>query len=249
MRDASHRWFWGIALAFFATLTGCGQQKAADEAQPKPAAIQGPSPAARSNSVAAGAAQAGIEFPKIPAPFEKATRPAPNPHPQVVMETSLGKITLTLDALKADRTTANFLRHVNQGDYDNTVFHQVYQGYAALGGSYTPEGGEKAAGPDTVFNQASNGLRNMRGTIALARSPEDAHSGSMMFFINLADNPQLDFKDTSSPENWGYCVFGQVTAGMEEVVDRIAAVPLTTKHNLENTPTEPVIIKKIRRIN
>jgi cyclophilin family peptidyl-prolyl cis-trans isomerase len=167
-------------------------------------------------------------------------------HPEVVIETSMGDIAVQLDAKKADFTVDSFLSYVEKGHYDQTIFHQVLENYVILGGGYSANFSEKP-GETTIYNQADNGLRNLRGTIAMARNPEIIDSATCQFFINVADNPQLDHQSDSSAETYGYCVFGKVVGGME-VVDAISCVKVQDTEQFERTPVEPVLIRSIRRI-
>ena len=170
-------------------------------------------------------------------------------HPVVKIETSQGDITVKLDGEKAMLTVDNFLEYVDQGHYDETLFHQVNQGVAVLGGVYTKEMTEKPARVP-VRNEAHNGLKNTRGTIAMARQPGAVDSATCQFFFNLADNPNLDHKD-ATPDGYGYCVFGKVVEGMD-VLDKIGNlevhdVDVKDGPPLQNVPVTPVLIQSIRR--
>ena len=170
-------------------------------------------------------------------------------HPVVKIETSQGDITVKLDGEKAMLTVDNFLEYVDQGHYDETILHQVNQGVAVLGGAYTKDMTEKAARVP-IRNEAHNGLKNRRGTIAMARQPGAVDSATCQFFFNLADNPNLDHKDTT-PDGYGYCVFGEVTQGMD-VLDKIGDlevhdVEVKDGPPLQNVPVAPVLIMSIRR--
>lgn len=170
-------------------------------------------------------------------------------HPGVRIETSLGAITVKLDAQAAPLTVDNFLEYVDAGHYDGTIFHQVHPGRAVLGGAYTPEMIEKPSRVP-VRNEAHNGLTNRRGTIAMARRPDVIDSATSQFFINLAANPELDHRDRTA-DGYGYCVFGEVTEGMD-VVDLIGSVALgevalPDGETLPSAPLETVLIKSIRR--
>ena len=137
---------------------------------------------------------------------------------QVKLTTNHGAITLKLDAEKAPKTVANFISYVEAGHYDNTIFHRVIDGFMIQGGGFEPGMNQKPTG-EQIKNEADNGLKNERGTIAMART-QAPHSATAQFFINVADN---DFLNHRSPDlqGWGYCVFGKVIEGMD-VVDRIA---------------------------
>ena len=157
---------------------------------------------------------------------------------QVKIETSLGAFVLQLDAERAPLTVANFLKYVNDGFYDGTVFHRVVSGFVIQGGGYTTEFTLKAPGPALV-NESGNGLANRRGTVAMARTGE-AHSADAQFFINLADNVALDPK----PTRWGYAVFGEVIQGLD-VVDEIGHRATSSKAGMQDVPVEPVVIRKV----
>ena len=159
---------------------------------------------------------------------------------RVKLETNMGDITITLDREKAPETVANFLKYVQEGFYDDTIFHRVIQGFMIQGGGFTPDMVQKKTGA-AVKNEADNRLKNSRGTIAMART-SDPHSASSQFFINTVDNPYLDFQ-AKEKDKWGYTVFGHVTQGMD-VVDKIERVVTTYMGMHENVPIKPVIIKK-----
>jgi peptidyl-prolyl cis-trans isomerase A (cyclophilin A) len=143
-----------------------------------------------------------------------------DPHPVVVMKTTVGTMEITLDAEKAPRTVKNFLAYSNSGFYDNTIFHRAAHGIIIQGGGYTIGMQEKKT-RRSVRNEAENGLKNRRGAIAMAR--EDAiNSATSQFFINLKDNPGFDHKDKTK-KGFGYAVFGEVTAGIE-IADKIDSV-------------------------
>ncbi len=163
---------------------------------------------------------------------------------QVRMKTSLGDIVLELYPGKAPATVKNFLRYVDEGFYDGTIFHRVINGFMIQGGGYTPEM-ERKQTHAPVPNEADNGLKNDRGTIAMART-SDPNSATAQFFINLVDNDFLNHRDKSF-RGWGYAVFGKVVSGMD-VVDRIAGVNTTTKQGMRNVPEQEVLIESVRRI-
>ena len=162
--------------------------------------------------------------------------------PKVVMKTSLGEIELTLDAERAPKTVANFLRYVDEGFYDGTIFHRVINGFMIQGGGYD-EDLERKRTHEPVRNEAKNGLKNLRGTISMART-NAPHSATAQFFINHADNKNLDYP---SFDGWGYAVFGKVTGGME-TVDKIADLYTTSRNGMQNVPEQSVIIESVSRI-
>jgi cyclophilin family peptidyl-prolyl cis-trans isomerase len=167
-------------------------------------------------------------------------QPAPG-NPVVVVETSMGTITIELFKDQAPVSVANFLQYVAEGFYPGTVWHRVVPGYVIQGGGYTSDMTEKPTRPP-IQNEATNGLTNRRGTVAMART-RVLRSGTSQFYINLANNPSLDHKGFS-PDVFGYAVFGRVIDGMD-VVDRIGAVKTTSKDGMDDVPVEPVIIKSV----
>jgi cyclophilin family peptidyl-prolyl cis-trans isomerase len=163
-------------------------------------------------------------------------------HPYVKIETSEGDILLELDGRRAPITVANFLALVDDGYYDGTIFHRVIPNFMIQGGGYTP--GLESVEPesDLIANESGNGLRNMRGTIAMARLPEP-HTAKAQFFINVADNARLD----PNPDSWGYAVFGLVVEGMD-VVDKIVNVRTGPQGQFsQDVPMVPIIINKAYR--
>ncbi|MDR2573868.1 MAG: peptidyl-prolyl cis-trans isomerase [Desulfovibrio sp.] len=158
--------------------------------------------------------------------------------PTVLLETSSGDVLLELFPDKAPRTVENFLRYVDDGFYQNTIFHRVIPGFMIQGGGLSARMEEKSTG-EPVQNEADNGLTNERGTIAMARTREP-HSATAQFFINLADNTFLNHA-APTPDEWGYCVFGKVVEGMD-VVDKIAKVKTRTQGIHENVPADMVLI-------
>lgn len=175
----------------------------------------------------------------LPVFFASAAEPAPK-RPQVTLETSKGKIVLELFPDKAPLTVENFISYVKSGFYDGTIFHRVIKGFMIQGGGLTQAMDGKPTKPP-VQNEADNGLKNERSTIAMART-NDPHSATAQFFINLVNNEFLNHKG-KNPQGWGYAVFGKVTEGMD-VVDSIAKVQTGTKGQFGDVPVEPVMIQK-----
>ncbi|GIW87299.1 MAG: peptidyl-prolyl cis-trans isomerase [Isosphaeraceae bacterium] len=161
-------------------------------------------------------------------------------NPVVVIDTTQGTIEVELDAAKAPITVENFLKYVDQGHYDGTIFHRVIKGFMIQGGGLKADMSEKPTGRG-IQNESTNGLKNARGTIAMART-SDPNSATAQFFINLVDNDFLN----GSPNKPGYAVFGRVIAGMD-VVDKIAAVPTGNRAGHQDVPREVITIKSIRR--
>ena len=158
----------------------------------------------------------------------------------VKLHTNHGVITLELDAEKAPVTVANFLAYVEAGHYNNTVFHRVIDGFMIQGGGFEPGMNQKPTG-EQIKNEADNGLKNDRGTIAMART-QAPHSATAQFFINIADNDFLNFK-SADLQGWGYCVFGKVSDGMD-VVDAIRKVKTGSSGFHQDVPKEDVIIER-----
>jgi len=163
---------------------------------------------------------------------------------KVLLKTSKGDITLELDTENAPATVENFLQYVRDGHYDNTVFHRVIDGFMIQGGGMEPGMKQKPTrGP--VANEAGNGLKNAKYTVAMART-SDPHSATAQFFINVGDNAFLDYKGPS-PQGWGYCVFGKVVEG-KDVVDRIRAVQTGTSGFHQDVPRDDVVITKAEEV-
>lgn len=166
-------------------------------------------------------------------------------NPKVLMKTSQGDITIELYQDKAPVSVRNFLSYVDEKFYDGTIFHRVIKGFMIQGGGLTADFQEKAAKPP-IKNEAANGLKNERGTIAMARI-QVIDSATCQFFINHVDNSFLDHRDNTA-EGFGYAVFGKVIVGMD-VVDAIAAAPTMTAHGMRDVPRETVTIIAVQRLN
>jgi cyclophilin family peptidyl-prolyl cis-trans isomerase len=172
-------------------------------------------------------------------------KPRVNMQPKVEVRTSAGRFTLQLDAKKAPLTVQNFMSYVDAGHYNGTVFHQVFDGFIVLGGGFDSQFIERATQPP-VRNEAHNKVKNLRGTIAMARQPNSIDSATSQFFINMADNASLDFAGFE-PDQYGYCVFGEVVSGMD-VIDRIAKAEIHKTELFDNVPTQPVVIEAMRTV-
>jgi len=170
----------------------------------------------------------------------QAASPASNP--RAVIHTSMGEITLELFADKAPISVENFIRYANSGYYDGTIFHRVISHFMIQGGGLTEDLQDKPNG-EPITNEATNGLSNKRGTVAMARTG-NPHSATSQFFINVQDNGNLDHTNTSSSRGWGYAVFGKVIGGMD-VVEDIRFVETTTVPPYSDVPVEPVIIESV----
>lgn len=160
--------------------------------------------------------------------------------PLVKIETNLGDILVQLNSRKAPISTANFIQYVKSGHYDGTIFHRVIKGFMIQGGGYDSDLHEKRTSAP-IRNEADNGLRNKKYTIAMART-SDPHSATSQFFINTKDNDFLDFK-AQNGQGWGYAVFGKVIEG-QKVVDKIESVLTGSRSHHDDVPIEDVVIKK-----
>jgi len=228
-------------LGLLLVSAGCAKKSEAG-LEAKTAAVSGGGNAAKGTSSAPGAA---IQL----TPTASASDPL---HPLVEIQTSWGNITVELDASQAAMTVRNFLEYVDSGHYDQTLFHQVLKDYAIMGGAYAPASQpqgkpleKKTRAP--IYNEAKKcGLKNTAGTIAMVRKPDVTDSATCQFFINVTDNPNLDYKGPN-PEEYGYCPFGKVTSGMD-VVRKIAEVEVTDTNEFERIPKQNVIIQSIRRV-
>jgi cyclophilin family peptidyl-prolyl cis-trans isomerase len=233
----------GTAVTVLLVSVGCAR-KTEGEPEGKTASISGPT----DNSRADASASAG----------DKKASPSADPkHPQVELQTTLGKIVVELDKEGAPTTVDKFLRYVESGHYDRTIFHQIVKEYVIMGGGYTETLAEKKT-EGTIRNEAAlakrTGLTNVAGTIAMVRKPDCVDSATCQFFINVVDNPNLDYKGPSA-EEYGYCPFGKVISGME-VVKKIADVEVTDKAvevagkkekaEFERVPKQAVVIQSAR---
>lgn len=158
----------------------------------------------------------------------------------IKLHTNHGIIALELDSEKAPLTVQNFIDYVNSGHYDNTVFHRVIDGFMIQGGGFEP-GMKQKQTRATIQNEAANGLKNEKYTVAMART-SDAHSASAQFFINVADNNFLNYTSSTS-QGFGYCVFGKVTEG-KDVIDQIKKVKTGDRSGHQNVPLEDVVVQK-----
>ena len=169
---------------------------------------------------------------------------AQSPNPQVAVKTSMGSFTIELHEKEAPGTVRNFLAYVDEGFYAGTIFHRVIDGFMIQGGGLDREMNRKKT-RDPIANEAMNKLKNRVGTVAMART-SSPNSATSQFFVNVADNGMLDYRDTSA-EGIGYCVFGKVVEGMD-VVEKIKAVPTGVKNGMRDVPETPVVIESITRV-
>ena len=163
------------------------------------------------------------------------------PAAHILMTTTVGPMTLELDADNAPKTVENFLSYVSSGFYDGTIFHRVINNFMVQGGGFTADMEQKAA-QAPIENEANNGLKNARGTIAMART-QDPHSATAQFFINVQDNDFLNHTGENM-QGWGYAVFGKVTEG-EDVLDKIRCVQTGNQAGHQDVPVEPIIIESV----
>jgi peptidyl-prolyl cis-trans isomerase B (cyclophilin B) len=163
----------------------------------------------------------------------------------VLLNTSMGDITIKLDFDKAPKSAANFQKYVEDGYFNGLIFHRVINGFMVQGGGFEPGMTQRASG-DAIQNEANNGVKNTKYSLAMARTM-DPHSATGQFFINVADNSFLDFKSETA-DGWGYAVFGEVIDGTD-VVDRIKSVPTTFKGGHQDVPSEDVIIETATMID
>ena len=161
-------------------------------------------------------------------------------NPKVQLETSQGNIVIELHADKAPKSVENFLSYVESGHYDGTIFHRVIPAFMVQGGGFDIDMKQKSTNA-TIQNEANNGLKNVKGSLAMARTSAP-HSASSQFFINVADNAFLDFT-SESPQGWGYAVFGQVTEGLD-IVSTIEGVATGNNGGHQDVPLEPIVIQK-----
>ncbi len=158
----------------------------------------------------------------------------------ILISTNMGDFTIKLDFEKAPNTAENFKQYVEAGFYDGLIFHRVINGFMIQGGGFEP-GMKQKETREPIQNEANNGLKNTKYSVAMARTM-DPHSATAQFFINVADNSFLDFKSETA-DGWGYAVFGEVTEGTD-VVERIKAIPTTNKGGHQDVPSDDVVIEK-----
>jgi cyclophilin family peptidyl-prolyl cis-trans isomerase len=216
-----------FALAFAFALAGCGKSKTNSTS-----AAAGP--AVESGSAAASGTSSEAAYPTAVDPV-------------VVLHTTEGDITVQLFAEKAPRTVENFLRgYAERGYYNQTIFHHIERGKMLIGGGYTADL-ERKAPRAPIYNESNNGLSNRRGTLAMIRESDGPHTATSEFFVNLTDNADFDFKAAEPDDVPGYCVFGEVTSGMD-VVDRIARLPTKAQGAFPQVPSPQVAITGVQRV-
>jgi cyclophilin family peptidyl-prolyl cis-trans isomerase len=175
-----------------------------------------------------------------PAPEPAPAATPPPAHTRVRIVTSMGTMVAELEDERAPRTVVNFLNYVREGHYSGTIFHHVAVNFVVQGGGYLPDFSKKPT-HEAIVNESGNGLRNIRGTLGMARSDGNPHSAQAQFFLNLTDNPDLD----PLPTRWGYAVFGHIVQGLD-VLDRIGNVATGAGGDMkEDVPVKPIIIEKV----
>jgi cyclophilin family peptidyl-prolyl cis-trans isomerase len=234
-------------LVFGLIWVGCGSTPEPESApETAPAAESAPPPAAAAPDEPKSQPEIAEAVAPEPPPAKAAPKAEPEPppapqKPRVVMSTSKGDMVIELEPEAAPETVKNFLGYVEEGFYEGTIFHRVIPGFMIQGGGHTPDLAKKDT-KDPIRNEATNGLKNLRGTISMARTA-NPHSATSQFFINHADNAMLD----NSPQNgWGYAVFGKVVEGMD-VLDAIAATPTGNSGGMGDVPRETILIKSVKR--
>lgn len=211
-------------------LAGCQDKSVPDQAQTKPAGSTAAMPQPSTQPIEKQESATVSEKPSAT-------------NPSVVIETSLGSFTVELAADKAPATVENFLRYVEEKFYDGTIFHRVIDGFMIQGGGFTADMEQKGT-HEPIINEAGNGLKNNRGTIAMARTAV-VNSATAQFFVNVKDNDFLNHTDNTA-RGFGYAVFGKVTGGMD-VVDKIKSVATATQAGMGDVPVATVTILSIRR--
>ena len=233
---------WTLAIVLAAFAVGCGSDTPPEDPTPAPepvtksAPIEEPPPPV--------VEEPPVEEPApAPRPAPKKAAPKAAAKPAVVITTSKGVIRVELDPAKAPLSVANFLKYVDAKFYDGTIFHRVIPNFMVQGGGFTKEMEKKETQPP-IQNEAKNGLRNLRGTIAMART-QNPHSATAQFYINHVDNAMLD-QASQPPGAWGYAVFGKVVEGMD-VIDAIANTPRGFAAGMQDVPTTQIVIESVRR--
>lgn len=235
---------WFLMGALFVPGLGCGKS---GESVPKASIDSAPNPYNGNFAAREHRDQEPVTLTSVGQDFQSPARSQDEFYPEVKIKTSLGDIRVRLNAERSPRTVDNFLyNYVEDGYYDQTVFHYVEAGYMVAGGGYTADLRQRPT-LTPIPCESNNGLSNRRGTIAMARDPGFVNSATSQFFINLVDNPALDYQSSDDQSINGYCVFGEVVEGME-IVDAIARVAVQDRGEFLNTPVEPVVILSVTRV-
>lgn len=235
------RLFGTLSAVLLVGSIGCG----GGDSAPPVASIPGGDSTGGSADVSPGVVSAPVQLSAATSAEFSPANVSPASTTEVVVKTTAGEIRVRLFPDKSPRTVDNFLDYVDRGYYAGTVFHHVEKDFLAAAGGYLPDG--QAKDPwRPISNEANNGLKNVRGTVAMARYPESAHSATSQFFFNLVDNESLDFKSDEADDQFGYCVFGEVTSGWE-VVEQIAGTAVGASGEFTHWPTEPITILSVIR--
>lgn len=254
MNGMCYRVIFALGLTLLvASSVGCGTEDA-QKAIPKASVSADLTATADSSDGQRGSAALAVELQADEANTDSPAVTKENLYPEVLIATSLGDIRVRLNAKDAPDTVDNFLSdYVDHEFYDQTIIHYVDSGFMMAAGGYDADFQEKAS-RTPIRHEGQGGVKNLRGTISMVRHAEYIHSATSQFFINLADNPSLDYQEavddteeTRPPESYGYCVFGEVIDGLD-VVDKIGATAVTDKADFPRTPTTPVVIRTIRRV-
>ena len=236
----------GLVVLLTVGVAGCGSDSTSTGAPTASIPASGDGSSQRSGEVPAPNVAPAISD----AASSNAVAPRGDLHPVVVIKTSLGRIQVRLDGEKAPRTVDNFLEnYVDRKFYQGTTFHYVDKESMVIGGGFSSDGEPKETRAP-IRNESDNAVKNTRGTLAMARHADYRDSATSQFFINLVDNPSLDFveaEDEESDPTFGYCVFGVIVEGMD-VVDRIAQAPVHDTEAFSNAPKQPIVIESIERV-
>ncbi|MGC3969972.1 MAG: peptidylprolyl isomerase [Pirellulales bacterium] len=204
---------------------------------------ESPSETAAGGTSAGGVTSATTQTSAGSAASATARAPLPQlPDPIITMHTNLGDVLIRLNQKAAPRTVSNFVDYVLTKHYDGTIIHQIDAGYVLLGGSYTDKLVQKPV-RYPIPNESNNGLKNLRGTISMARNAGEPNSATSQFFLNLADNPKLD-RRSDKPDEAGYCVFGEVIQGLD-VLDKIAQVRTASVSGFDKLPVQTVLVQSV----
>lgn len=238
-------WLLAILAAFVvASFAGCGKSGDSATSEVPASSEEG---AAEPGSARANSRPVSRPAEYVPQPSIYVNAVAPIERPIVVVHTSAGDIKIELEMEKSPQTVLNFLNnYVRKGFYDQTIFHHADAGSFVAAGGFTAELEQKETGTP-IYNESNNGLSNVRGTVAMSRDANSAHSATSQFFINVVDNLDLDYQGDDSEAKRGYCVFGQVIEGME-VVDQIAQTPVRQEGDSQKLPVEAVIIQSVEEL-
>jgi cyclophilin family peptidyl-prolyl cis-trans isomerase len=226
-------------LVALAVLVACGCSKSDSTTDP-------PSPTATGPGQPPGQAQPPTSL-DTATTTDSTKSDTADQYPQVTFKTTMGDITVKLFAEQAPRTVKNFLaNYVSRNFYNGTIFHHVEPGQIVMGGRYSEDLQEKEGLRAQILSEADNGLKNRRGTIAMARSPDHQHTATSQFFFNLCDNPSFDHVGRDNATDFGYCVFGEVVSGMD-VLDKMGQLDIHETPTLSNCPKIPPVVLSVEQ--